>query len=123
MKLEFSSVRHGGNLNEERLILKAEADIDVGNYVVLQTGMTDEGKPTTRVYEAFWFPWQSVKTGDLVVIYTKGGTQNKKEIAGGRHAHFFYWNLSAPVWNKSDRACVVLYAPAWAAKAASELAK
>ena len=125
MKLQISSVADKGVLDKERIILKVLIDADVGNFLLMQTGVNSEdGGVTTHVYQSFWFPWKSVAAGDLVVVYTKSGTNSEKTIGGGqagRTAHFFYWGLRAPIWNNTNRASVILHAPEWESKTAEEL--
>jgi len=120
MKLEIRSVADKGTTEKERLILKVRADIDVGDFVVMQTGWNGRS-PTVLIHHTFWFPNIEVKNGDQIVLYTKKGTRNKKVMDDGRTAHFFYWGIPQPIWSAPERAAVVLYAPTWESKAATEL--
>ena len=76
---------------------------------------------TTHAYNTYWFPDKRVKTGDIVVVYTKDGRENEIEENGHR-IHFLYWGLSMPIWSEEDRAPVLLHAPEWTSKSPEELA-
>jgi hypothetical protein len=120
MKIDIQSVADKGNFQKERLVLKVKADTNIGDYLVIQTGFHD-GEVTIGTYNTFWFPYKSVSAGDLVVLYTKSGKENVKELNGSRKAHFFYWGLSSALWRGVDRAPVLLHAPEWISKSPDEL--
>ena len=120
MKIAIHSIADKGNLEEERLVLRVLADADIGDYILIQTGFRDDGV-TIDTHHTYWFPYQKVDAGDLVVIYTKDGYGNQMKLENGKTVHFFYWGLYKPIWIKKDRAPVLLYAPKWAFKEPSEL--
>lgn len=120
MKIEIRSIADKGNYEKERLVLKVLSDTDIGDYLVIQTGFND-GSVTIGTYQTFWFPYKSVSTGDLVVLYTKSGNENERELKLGKRTHFFYWGLNSAIWIREDRAPVVLHAPEWASKSPDEL--
>lgn len=120
MKIEIRYVSDKGALGKERLVLHVVADTDIGDYLVLQTGFND-GCVTIATFETYWFPYKAVSAGDLVVLYTRSGTKTQKDLKGGRTAHFFYWGLTFPIWDREDRALVVLHAPEWISKSPEEL--
>ena len=112
MRIEIGSVAGKGNLEKERLVLEVKADTDIGDYILIQAGFGD-GEVKISTYHTYWFPYQTIAEGDLVVIYTKSGNQNTKELKDGRIVHFYYWNLSEAIWNTNKRTPVLLYAPEW----------
>lgn len=120
MSLELRSILEAGQSLKERLTLRATADLDVGDYAILQCRFVDNTL-TTDVLRAFWFPYSAISKGDLVVLYTKGGTARQKILESGASAHFFYWGESNPVWNDDDVAPVVLHAPEWTTFSALKL--
>ena len=122
MKLKISSVADKGTLKDERIIIKATTDADVGDFVLFQTGFNkDTSEVTTHVYHAYWFPWKKISAGDLVVVYTKSGTGSEKKLKERGTAHFFYWGLPSPIWNTTERAPVLLYTAEWESKGPQEL--
>lgn len=120
MKVEIRSVADKGLRLKERLVLKARAETDIGEYVLMQAGF-DHGAVTVGTHHTLWFPYKKVRAGDLIVVYTKEGTEMEKRLKDGSTAHFFYWGISEPIWNTSNRAPVILYAPEWSSKNPDEL--
>lgn len=120
MNLKIKSIAEKGDFQKERLVIRVLNDTDVGDYVLLRTGLSD-GEVTTGVHNTFWFPFKNVKAGDLVVLYSKRGSQNEKELDGGRKAHFFYWGRTEALWGTHDKGVVLLYAPTWEGTSVDEL--
>ena len=120
MRIEIRSIADKGHYQKERLVLRIMADTDIGDYLVIQTGFV-HGGVSVETYHSYWFPYKSVSTGDLVVLYTKTGQENEKRLGSGKTAHFFYWGLEEAIWKFSDRASVVLHAPIWESKDPDEL--
>ena len=108
MNLTFSSFVEPGNIDKERLILKAAADLPLGDYLVMLSKISDQGSAYSGMHTAFWFPDGDVKSGDLIVVYTKSGTVSKKTLDNGSTARFFYWGLSGPIWAPSEKQGVVI---------------
>lgn len=122
MNLELRSIVSPGDLANERLTLRALADLDVGDYLVAQTGYVG-GSPTTTLHHTIWFPFKPVQKGDLIVIYTKVGTNSERVLDKGNKAHFFYLDLRGPIWKDAGKAALVMYAPSWASKSTEDLTK
>jgi len=122
MKLELRSIVASGDLKNERLTLRALADLDVGDYLVAQSGYTDDS-PTTVFYHTIWFPFKPIQKGDLVVVYTKVGSNKERVLSSGNKAHFFYFDLKSTIWDDRYRGAVVLHAPNWLSKSVNELRK
>ena len=120
MKIEFQSIVDKGVHQKERLVLKVMADTDIGDYLIIQTGFNN-GEVTIRTYHCYWFPYKSVSAGDIVVLYTKLGKTNERDLGNGRKVHFFYWDIESAIWNVEDRSPVVLHAPEWVSKSPDEL--
>lgn len=120
MNIEIQSIADKGNHEKERLVLKVLSDSDIGDYLLAQTGYS-EGSVTIGVHHTYWFPYKRVSAGDLVVVYSKTGKDSEKELKQGTKAHFFYWGIGTAIWNRSDRALVLLHAPEWVSKSPDEL--
>ena len=120
MKVRIQYVADRGDLDRERLVLRVHRDVDIGDFMLVRTGFEDD-EVTTEVSNAFWFPYKRLRTGDLVVVYSKAGRDREKRLDGGGKAHFFYWDQNSPLWNDEHVAPVLLYAPQWASKAPEEL--
>jgi len=91
--------------------MKAETALDIGEYVLLQTGFKDGGV-NSAVFSAFWFPDKEVSAGDYVILYTKSGKASSKEF-NDVHSHFLYWGKAHSIWQDEAKAAVLFHAPDW----------
>lgn len=120
MNLAISRVADKGLFDKERLVIKVTQDTDVGTFVIFRTGVTNDAV-NINVSETYWFPDKRVKAGDLVVLYTKSGTNSEKILDTGNKTHFFYWGKSQALWSTPQKAAVLLHAPVWEATGTAEL--
>lgn len=120
MKIKIQSIADKGIYEKERLVMKVIADCDVGDFLLLRAGYR-EGSVTTGVHNTFWFPDEYVEAGDLVVVYSKSGKQNTKQLNSGKTAHFFYWGKDAALWNTKSKAPVLMHCPEWESADPEEL--
>ena len=120
MTLELRSIVAPGDLKNERITMRATSDLDVGDYLLAQSGY-DGDAPTINFFHTFWFPNKRIEKGDLVVVYTKSGTSSTRKLKTGKHAHFYYLELESTIWDKPDRGAVLLHAPTWQSKSSTEL--
>ena len=116
MQIKIGYAADKRDLARERLVLHAKRSTDIGDFLLIRTCVED-GEVTTDVRNSFWFPDRPVKAGDLVVVYSKSGTQRDKKFEGGRTAHFFYWDQKAPLWGDENFVPVLLHARDWVSKA------
>jgi hypothetical protein len=122
MNLELRSIIAPGDLKNERLTLRALADLDVGDYLVAQTVLVD-GQPTTDFDHMLWFQYEPIAKGDIVVVYTKTGKTTERVLSTGKTAHFFYLDLKSAIWDDPSKGAIVLHTPSWKSKSLSELIK
>ena len=101
MNLDVHKLEDKGNLDRERIVLRAKADLEVGKYVILKCVSTADGKVlASDLPAAFWFPDKKIKTGDFVVLYSKTGTRSEKKGDDGNMTYFYYWGVSEAQWNQ-----------------------
>lgn len=108
MKVEIGSFADSGEPQKERLILKVSVDVDIGGFAVFRSRLSSSGEPLSGYKDAYWFPDKKVKAGDLIVLYTKGGTASEKPLSGGRTAYFFYWGMKQPIWGSESKNAAVI---------------
>ena len=116
MNVKIKYIRNPGDLNKERLVLKVLRDDDIGYYLVLDTTSNDDGSISNLVRHPYWFPDKKVKSGDMVVLYTKNGKESKKANKNGSTSHFFYRGMDKTVWNKNDDCAVIIHISNWDVK-------
>ena len=107
MKISVSGIYERGILDKERVHFRADTDIDLSFFVLLDTARMN----ATQVYagnrSAFWFAPQAIPKGHHVVVYTRAGTPNVETRKDGSIYHFFFRGLPNPLY-KPDAACVVV---------------
>jgi hypothetical protein len=87
MKLEIRSFADAGQQKKERVIIKALSDTDVGEYLLMCSDIAKDGSATAGRKTAYWFPDKEIRAGDLVVLYSKSGTDSEKQLESGGTAH------------------------------------
>lgn len=112
MKVKIrNTIDHGHN--DERIVLDVISDTDIGEFIVLDTTYTNQGKVSNKVRHPYWFPDKKAKEGDVVVLYTKKGTNTSKVNPNGASSHFFYWGLENNVWNNDGDCALLLHVDNW----------
>ncbi|KQN34312.1 hypothetical protein ASE92_11925 [Pedobacter sp. Leaf41] len=106
MKLEIRNVSDRGT-KEERVVLLAKEDCDIGKYLVFITRKNGESVIYTSLKEPYWFPDKVVSRGDLVILYTKKGTSSFKENKDNSKSHFYYRNLDTALLTASNFAFII----------------
>ncbi|MGD0633220.1 MAG: hypothetical protein ABSA13_02920 [Beijerinckiaceae bacterium] len=109
MEIDIVGLRDIGDLQKERLILQANEDLDVGDFLILAARKKDEVPLGGRARAAYWMPDHKVKKGDRVILYTKKGARSEKQLNSGTVSYFFYWNLENSVWENSIPILIEIY--------------
>jgi len=116
MKIRITSFADAGNFQQERIVMKAESDLDLGQYAIFCTAVSSDGGATAGRKTAFWFPDGEVKKDDLVVLYSKKGNSSTKDLSEGRTARFFYWGDDKAMWGGAGNGAVLLRVAEWSKK-------
>ena len=112
MSAQVISIKDAGDLSNERVVIKIRASLDIGVYLLLCTKFED-GSVTNEVVNTYWFPDEEIHEGDVVVLYTKGGRDKARQNKSGNKTYFFYWGEKSPLWERSDRAAVLIRSRSW----------
>ncbi len=115
MDVKILQVVDVGKLNDERIILKVQNNIDIGKYAVFKTGVNLSNNKkiiNNMIHHAYWFPDKQVNYNDKVVLYTKAGITSERKNDDGTTTYFFYWGLSSPIWS-GDNGAVLASIPEW----------
>ena len=113
MKLTVVKVKEHGSLKNERIILKAISDVDVGSYMIADTTYIKENEVSNKLRHTFWLPDKVINKNDLVVIYTKVGKDSVNNNKSGSKTYFFYWGLDKTIWNINEDAAAIFYIKDW----------
>jgi hypothetical protein len=106
MNLKLRKVEYAGDLEKERVIIDVKGDDDLNNYMIVDNTFNNEGEPSNKHRHLYKFPKQSVKKGDLIVLFSKEGKNRVINHDGDINQYNFYWNNSTTsVWNKGIDKC------------------
>jgi hypothetical protein len=112
MILRITAIADRGDQVKERVVLKASSDTDIGRFAIFRSRVENK-QVTVAISDVFWFPDKTVKSGDLVVLYTKDGTSGERVLKSGSTAHFFYWSKTERMWSGSQYAPVLVHTTEW----------
>lgn len=115
MKFKIASIANAGDLERERLILRATANGDIGEYAVFRANAApDDEALAGDIPNAYWFANREIKKGDFVVLYSKFGTSREKTSESGRTSYFYYWGLDSAIWSSTNYVAVLVNTSDWA---------
>lgn len=112
MKLIITSIADAGDLQKERVILRASMNANLTYFAVFCCKKGPSSLQAGDVPHVYWFWDQEVKKNDLIVLYTKAGVRSEKTVDDGTTTHFYYWQKDKSIWTPDMRAAAI-YAPQW----------
>ena len=115
MKLSLLEIKDVGVDNQERLVIGALDDCDLGHYFVAIAPKVSETAFSSELLAIKWLNNLEIKKGDFVVVYFKKGETKSKKNANDSTTYFVYWDLEKPLSEYSNCCCVLLEAD-WSAK-------
>lgn len=120
MKLKLDNILDAGNLEKERVSLKAGAAVNIGKYLLAKGTELDEKSVANRISDVFWIPDREIKDGDLVVIYSKKGKDTERKNDDGTMSYFFYLGAMSPQWVGKNTGALVLEISEWMFKKSTD---
>lgn len=102
--------------NDERLVLDVINDCRLGRFVVIDTTYDENGSVSNKNRHMYLFSTQTVKKGDLVVLYTKKGDNTSRKNINGSISYFYFWGLDSTVWNNEGDEASLLHIDAFERK-------
>lgn len=112
MTLVLRRVREPGKLQLERVVMRAQSDVDIGDYILCRAKSVGE-QIFADIDFSFWFPDKQVRAGDWIVLYTRSGISKEKETESGSTTHFFYCEKTAALWATADFSVVLMHTDSW----------
>lgn len=119
MKIKIKYVKNAGDIKNERLVLEAIENVEIGRYIIADTTYLKEGSVSNLLRHVYWLPDQVVSAGDIIVVYTKEGYNSSKRNKLGNNSYFYYWGLERTIWNKNGDSAIILEINDWNAKKVS----
>ena len=121
MRIEIKYIKNFGEFEKERVVFQVNAPTNLGLYMVAESVKIAENAISSEIKNPYWFPDQDLKTGDLVVLYTKKGEKKSILNNDGSTTYFFYWGLENTL-SSVEKPCIVLFETSWMFKEASSTA-
>jgi hypothetical protein len=114
--LQLVRVRDAGQLDTERVILRAEDALELVEYLVLNAHHSGEKSITDLNRDVYWFPIHQVMAGEYVRLYTRSGVNGMRKGAFGERPavfHDFFWGKDRPIWGGKATAAIVIEIASW----------
>ena len=112
MKIQIIGIYDRGSLSNERLHLRALADLDLSFYAILDTFYTSDATIQNGTKNCYWFPAKSIKAGENVVLYTRSGSESREVKTDGIY-HFVFRGLTSAIYTKPINSSVVFEIMNW----------
>jgi hypothetical protein len=113
MNIKLKRITFRGDLEKERIVLEAIRDLDIGGYAIFVSRDLGEGKVSSNIKLTYWFPDKSIKSGDLVVLYSKSRLNSEKLNQDGTTTHFYYWEQAKAVFDTEESCAIVVEIKEW----------
>jgi hypothetical protein len=115
MKISVAGIYDRGNLDKERVHFRADTDLDLSYFVLLDTMWINDTQVAAGSHGAFWFAPQQIPRGHHVVVYTRVGTPNVETRDDGSVYHFVFRGLGYPQYVSPQATVVFIEALKWLA--------
>ncbi len=109
-------VQNRGNAANERVVLEATGDCDIGFHVVADCTYNPDRSVSNKLRHCYLFPKQMITTGDRVVLHTGIGVDYTSPLNANNTTYHYYWNLGVAVWNDAGDGVLVLRYTDWGTK-------
>lgn len=100
MNLRINSIEDL-NTDKERIELEATGNDNTINYILIYQSCDEDIEIVNKCRDAFWFPNQSFKKGDIIRIFTKEGKTSSVLLTNTCKRYTFYWGLKAVEKNEN----------------------
>jgi hypothetical protein len=115
-KLRLLRFKQPGIYKEERVILKAETDLELGNFIFCRStrGKADKTSSVSAlVADVNWLPDRKIKAGDFILLYTCVGSDRTFQNKNGTVSHVLYLDIDEAIWTDGEKAAVLFELANW----------
>lgn len=102
MSFQILKVKDRGDLDKERVILKANKDCEISWYILFDNTYNDDGTISNLWRHMYIFPQITIKQGDFVWLYTRRGQNINRGNNSGTSTYLLYWGLDETIWNHDE---------------------
>ena len=93
MNLMISSIEDL-NTDKERIELEATGNDNAVNYILVYQNHHENFEIANKCKNAFWFPNQVFKKGDIIRVFIKAGKTSSVLLTNTCKRYTFYWGLT-----------------------------
>lgn len=112
MLITINYIKDAGDINNERIVMKAIQTGDIGNYICAISLLKDNNNISSKIQYPYWFPDKIITEGATIVLYTKVGRSSERVNEDGSTSYFFYRGESSPIITPQSCAIIIEIA-AW----------
>ena len=113
MRMRIVDILDRGVPNKERIHISVDADTDLQFFVVLET-MSRGSAIQAGGLQAFWFPAKEVKAGEMVLLFTAGGTESTFVAEDKVKVHLRYWGRKNTIFHAPTSTAALMEVAEWA---------
>jgi hypothetical protein len=119
MKVSLAGIYDRGILDKERVHFRADADLDLSFFILLDTQQANLSQVSAGNLSAYWFAARSIPRGQHVVVYTRSGYENVETRNDGSTYHFLFRGLHNPLYALPQARAVLVEVQTWNATTAT----
>jgi hypothetical protein len=113
MKISLLGLYDRGVIDKERVHLRAEVDLDLSFFVVLDSLWVDQTKVYAGDRMAHWFAPRAIQRNEHVVLYTRAGNPTTEPHTDGSTYHFVFRGQGTPVYLTPAATAIVMELNTW----------
>lgn len=109
--LRVTRIENTGDVATEYVMLKAEKDCNMGDYLLTDSTYGSDEAPSNKLRHVYFFPPKLVKAGEYVSLWTRAGSSSTGRTTNDQIVHRIFWGLKETVWNVTGDKAFLFRAP------------
>ena len=120
MKITLLGLYDRGILSNERVHFRAEEDLNLSFFMVLDSFWADATQVQAGYRAGFWFRPQTIKNSQHVVVYSRAGSPSTETHSDGATYNFICRGSSAPIYSDPRSTAIVMEINTWISTAPAQ---
>jgi hypothetical protein len=117
MKVTLLGLHDRGVIDKERVHFRADVDIDLSFFVVLDSFWVDAKSVQAGYRTGHWFAPRTIKKSEHVVLYTRSGNENTEPHTDGNTYHFLFRGCGNAIYANANATAVLMEITTWVSTA------
>jgi hypothetical protein len=113
MRISLAGIYDRGSHEKERVHFRADYDVNLSFYVLLDTMRNNTSEVSAGNLSAFWFGPREIPRGHHVVVYTRAGNTNIEKRDDGSIYHFLFRGLPNSLYAVPEASAVLMEVQTW----------